>query len=262
MREQTMAAEPHVTDQLAEYALGVLPEDEAVAVIEHLAVCAGCRGELARHQQVVAALMLSAPPHSPARETRGRLMARIGGQKAAPPRRTSPLRALLDSRMPGWVGVALGSLVIVLAMLLLFHYPLSVPQQALQAPLYPLAQENAESNPYLVKLEATDRMPRARGALLIRTDGQHAILIVEGLEPFENQDYQLWLNRDNNPVSAGYFSVSDSGLTAIPLTMPDLVFTYFDMKLTLEPSGGSILPTGVPVMRGFLDLVELLRLFE
>ncbi len=256
-----MATEPHVTDQLAEYALGVLPEEEAVAVIEHLAVCAGCRGELAHHQQVVAALMLSAPSRSPALEARGRLMARIGRQKAAPTRRTTPLRALLDSRMPGWVGVALGSLVIVLATLLLFNSPAAAPQQIRQAPALS-QQATAEVNPYLVKLEATDRMPRARGALLIRTDGQHAILIVEGLEPFDNQDYQLWLNRDNNPVSAGYFSVSDSGLTAIPLTMPDLVFTYFDMKLTLEPSGGSMLPTGAPVMRGFLDLVELLRLFE
>jgi len=149
--------------------------------------------------------------------------------------------------------------VIVLAALLLFqNAPLAPPQ----APLHPVQQEAQQTNPYLIKLEATDRMPQARGAVLIRTDGQQAILIVNGLEPLENLDYQLWLMRDDAPVSAGYFTVSDSGLLAIPLTMPDVVFSYLDMKVTIEPAGGSRLPTGTPVMRGFMDLAELLRLFE
>ncbi len=261
MGEQEMVTDFHVRDQLAEYALGILPDEDAIAVIEHLAGCAECREELTGHQRVVAALTLAAPAALPSPEAGARLMARVSGPQTTPPRRVFSMRTLLDTRLPAWMGVVLAGLVMVLATLLLANNPASVPQSH-QTPLLTLQQDDTQTNPYLVKLEATERMPRARGAVLIRTDGQHAILIVEGLEPFENQAYQLWLNRDNDPVSAGYFSVSDSGLTAIPFTMPDLFFTYFDMKLTLEPSGGSLLPTGAPVMRGFLDLVELLRLFE
>jgi len=254
-----MATDLHVKDQIAEYVLGILADEEAITVIEHLAVCAECREELAGHQQVLATLMLSAPAAEPSPDAREGLMARIAGPKTARPRRTFSLGALLNSRLPAWAGLALGGLVIVLAALLLFQNAPLVPPQA---PLHPVQQEAQQTNPYLIKLEATDRMPQARGAVLIRTDGQQAILIVNGLEPLENLDYQLWLTRDDAPVSAGYFTVSDSGLLAIPLTMPDVVFSYLDMKVTIEPAGGSRLPTGTPVMRGFMDLAELLRLFE
>ena len=169
-----MATDLHVKDQIAEYALGILADEEAIAVIEHLAVCAECREELAGHQQVLATLMLSAPAAEPSPDAREGLMARIAGPKTARPRRTFSLGALLNSRLPAWAGLALGGLVIVLAALLLFQNAPLVPPQA---PLHPVQQEAQQTNPYLIKLEATDRMPQARGAVLIRTDGQQAILI-------------------------------------------------------------------------------------
>jgi anti-sigma-K factor RskA len=254
-----MSTDFHVKDLLPEYALGTIDDRDMVTVIEHLAECGECRDELAVHQRVVLALMLSAPEAVPAPDARERLMARIASSASVQPARIFSVRALFDRRLPGWAGVALVGAAVIL-IVALFVNNISLTRQIQQAPIYPVQQEASQANPYLVKLQATERMPQARGVLLIGMDGQQAILIVEGLEPFENLDYQLWLNRDSRSVSAGYFSVLDSGRMAVPLAIPDLFFNYLDMQVTIEPTGGSHMPTGATVMEGFLDLVERLNL--
>jgi hypothetical protein len=53
-------------DQLAEFALGVLPAERATDLERHLERCAGCRKETAELRQGVATVGLSLPPASPA----------------------------------------------------------------------------------------------------------------------------------------------------------------------------------------------------
>ncbi|GAB4575203.1 MAG: hypothetical protein Kow0077_25570 [Anaerolineae bacterium] len=256
-----MVKSEHVFDLLAGYVLGILSDAELVQVTEHLPACEQCRAELEAIEQTVHAILLSAPPATPPAASRARLMARI--QQHRETRQPSvPWWQRLFAPVPVRLGFALAGFALGLSLALIFTALNLQPQPQPVTATLPITAEQPAVNPYFVHLQATDLMPNAWGVLLISMDGQEAVLVVEGLEPLEGLDYQFWLRQDGQPINAGFFSVMDADRMAVPVSAPNSFLDYRDFALTIEPAGGSILPTGEQVLGGSLDIAELLDLLQ
>jgi anti-sigma-K factor RskA len=228
-----MSANKHVTEELAAYALGALDQDEAAGVSRHLADCALCRAELRAYETVVEVLPSAAPAASPSHEVKSRLMARIGGQRAAPAAvlsRRERLRRWGQRPTPAWqLGLVSVLLVIVVALFLLTG----------------LGGQDDFSQ---IALAATENAPGAAGILIISGDGEYGSLIVQRLPVLNpDQQYQLWLIDDGQRTSGGVFSVHH-GYAAIEIYAPRPLSSYQAFGITVEPAGGSPGPTGVKVL--------------
>jgi anti-sigma-K factor RskA len=215
----------HPRDQLAEYALGTLPEEERSEVRAHLLTCAECRLELVGHEQAVAQVALAAPQHTAPAQLKQRVLA-----NALP----------LKSERPSWGAVfqrpafAIASLALIAA--------LAVSNVLLWGQLQ--KQDQPAETP-AITLENTGKLPAGTAQLIISNDGLHATLIVEQLPALTvDQQYQFWLIRAGQPISAGIFSVNDEGYYALPITSDIQLASYEAFGVSIEPVGGSETPTG------------------
>ena len=76
------------------------------------------------------------------------------------------------------------------------------------------------------------------------------ILQVDGLKPLKAQDYQVWIVHDNHAWSDELLRVKD-GKVQVYYKAPDVKTIRF-IKVSVEPVGGSQLPTGPETL--FIDL--------
>lgn len=90
----------------------------------------------------------------------------------------------------------------------------------------------------------------SRGVLYVAPDHQHWYLTIEDLTPCsEGRAYQLWfVPADGEPVSAGIFDVSDG--VRVELSSNRMPKATRAVTVTLEPAGGSPVPTGPAVLHG------------
>jgi anti-sigma-K factor RskA len=82
----------------------------------------------------------------------------------------------------------------------------------------------------------------AVGTLTIGPEPQSAVLIAANLQPLDqNRVYQLWLIEGETPISAGTFTVDETGLGT--LTLASVPSQFDAIGVTIEPEGGSEQPT-------------------
>lgn len=100
----------------------------------------------------------------------------------------------------------------------------------------------------------TDEAPGLQGTFFHRD--QQGALVVHGLEPLPpEQSYQFWLVSDQgDQVPAGLFIVSaDQEPTWANLELPQDLPAYSLVGITIEPSGGSEIPTGPMLLESILE---------
>ncbi|WP_138430579.1 anti-sigma factor [Fodinibius saliphilus] len=105
----------------------------------------------------------------------------------------------------------------------------------------------------LVMMAGLEVNPSGYGKIIWNAERQQALLQVSNLPTVpEDKDYQLWLIKDNKPVSAGVFAVKDE---------KDKFFKIEEMAeateqsanafaVTMEPKGGVPQPTGDMYLMG------------
>lgn len=109
-----------------------------------------------------------------------------------------------------------------------------------------------QSRPYAQTLVAKGTGPgeQALGTFVTaRQSRPTAILAVYGLQPAPvGKVYQLWLDYDGQPHSAGTFNVDSMHYALLELPLPVGSPEYLTGSITVEPEGGSTHPTGPTVM--------------
>jgi len=237
---------PHAAEALlGAYALGALTEAEALQVEAHLAACEQCAARAAEFQQIAKGLLHLAPEVEPPAALRARLKAALD-QDAQPARRSNPA-----GRRLGWAG-ALAAVA-----LLALNSAQWVRNASLQAQLESLAaQERAgqtaqalRSYPssQVVELEAEG----IRGTLVYDPGFPLAVLYIWGLEdPGPRQAYQAWLiSADGTRTSGGLLELpEEQGFAWLVVRANRPLQDYSGFGLTLEPAGGSPLPTGPRIL--------------
>ena len=237
--------DPHPTDWLPAFALGILEPDEQSSVEAHLERCPACRAEAAALVEVTNLLALGVPLLVAPDALRQRVLDEAGRVPAAPGevdkghrwnRVGQALRRFLT--LPLWRPAAAGLILLLLISNLYFLYRL---RQLENQP--PVDQQT-------ILLGGTDAAPEAGGVLLIREGEPIGTLVVNGLPPLgPEQQYQLWLVRDETRVSGAVFSVVEQGFTSVTVSAPDALPVYTRFGITIEPAGGSPGPTGDGVLR-------------
>jgi len=100
-------------------------------------------------------------------------------------------------------------------------------------------------------LANTNNAPQALGTLVVGQSGDYGSLVVDHLQTLDNaHQYQVWLNRDGERISAGTFSVNHEGYASLELKAPIPLILYDTIGITVEPTGGSPGPTGIKVLGG------------
>jgi anti-sigma-K factor RskA len=204
------------------WTLGALDEGEAAAYEEHLRTCAQCRDEVARLQVPVDAMALATEQLVPPPELKDRIMGAIEVDR--------PLRRRAPRRRRRW-----------------FLRPLPVAGLAAAALAVGVALGVIVSGESTRNVEAQVAMRGAHATVSIT--GDRAKLQVSGMRnPPAGHVYQVWLQRGKGapqPTDA-LFTVNTNGSGHVEV--PGSVKGVDTILVTSEPQGGSLQPTGKPVI--------------
>ena len=244
MDVENHVVENHVIDLLPAYVLEALTDEETSRVAEHLASCQSCQAEYHDLQMVADEIPLALVQTAPPARVKEQLMRSVHSRlvKTAP----SSLPTSLWQRLAGLFGPrlpAFGMALIALLALgnLLLWRQLSLTNQQTNTPMRVFA------------LAGTNDSPQAIGTLIMDQNGHYGTLVVDHLAALDSgHQYQVWLNRDGERISAGLFSVNYEGYASLELHAPLPLIDYGTIGISVEPAGGSPGPTGAKVLGGDL----------
>ena len=201
-----MSEHPGTRDLLGPYVMGTLEPYEEREVEDHLQRCASC-GQEAQELRLVHERLadLAYSTEAPPEDLKARVVAGI-------PRREA------GRRVPIWVA-AVAAAFCVLAVLGVIITP-------------DLFGARASAN-----LSPTGRAPDAGGEVSIRGTGENMEMRLEawGLPPCKSEQYyELWLVEGHERVSAGSFTVGQSGRVDVRLNVPGFAGSYSKVGVTAE----------------------------
>lgn len=262
--------EANLEDLLPFYILGTLTADEIARVEAYLRTNSEARMWVDEMRPVAEALALSVEPMEPVPATKRNLLKRIRAEQASqelPARRfgfLERLRQLAASPSRMRLETLVVSISLFIALLSL-GWALSISREItrlrhevgdLQASvanqeqiiLY-LSNPNSRS----VVIAGTEHRPEARGNVIFAPEESVGGLLIKGLVPLESGlVYQLWLIEGETPQSAGTFNVDASGQAVVPLAAAKAIAEFDALGVSIEPTGGSLQPTGDIVLLGSL----------
>lgn len=219
-----MSEHPKTRDLLGPFVMGDLDPAEERAVEEHLENCASCRQEaeslsLAHDHLVEFAAASETPPQ--------RLKDRAVSGLPGPATRRS---------VPAWAAAAAAVLIVALG--LAYGPSLLGSQEVAAATLEPMGE-----------------VPDAGAEVNVRGAGENLEVSVDawGLPKCEREEYyELWFVEENGEhVSAGSFTVDESGDAELDLTAPQFATSYQRIGVTVERDKDPR-PSGVMMMGGEL----------
>ena len=252
------------------YLLGEIDEPQATLVETHLESCPSCRLLLEVDGETLAGLANSVPQRTAPAHVKDRLFGRIESEEES----TRPLERLVGqwstygeevlrslavhSGRLGLVGLAI-ALILGGAWFYDRLNQISPEQPATVLESDGLSSRNEallmSSSPgaSVNVLHGTGPGEAARGVLVASHTSHRALLLVVDLPALpRGMVYQIWLVKGSLVHSAGWFTVDSTGYGQTVI-IPVAPFWEFDAAgITIEPSGGSIDPTGVSVLSGEL----------
>jgi anti-sigma-K factor RskA len=231
-----MTTHDELMDNVAAYALGLLPASEAAAVAEHLKTCEQCREEYRLLRPAVTAVAYSAeactdgssgPVAGPL--LKARIMKRVRAEASA-------------SRSRVWPAYAVAAACLAVAIVT------SVADVSLTARLAGERAQRIAQTQTIADLTAPDsqRHPFTGGEVL--THGERLYLAMHGLPPPPpGHVYQAWTlgKGAKNVAPSETFSPGSDGVAVVPL--PEAAKTIAAVAVSVEPEGGSKQPTTKPI---------------
>ncbi len=208
----------------APFVLGALEPDDARAFADHMASCAVCRDEVAALTPVIDALPSSAPRY----EVSGALRRRVMQQVRAEPRASTAR----PHRKRSWS---------------LRSAP--APRRRAIAAALGLALALVAIATAVLGSGSRSRVIQASvGRAQLRIAGSHGELIVDRLEPAPpGRVYELWLQRGTRaPAPSTLFAVTSRDTADVGV--PGQLAGITRLLVTVEPAGGSRVPTTRPVI--------------
>jgi anti-sigma-K factor RskA len=254
---------------LAAQALDALDASEAQTLRAHLESCAECRGELAELRDAGALLAYAAEPSAPGDDVRRRIMREI----QSPPRSAAvqapvvvPLSRGLSAAWPNVLrlAAAIAFVALLLGIVVLWRRDvasrrviaelarqLNRQQRESQLERDELARQ-AEALALLnspdakkIGLSGTTTAQAARATFVYDEKSRSGILLIEGLPAAPaDKAYEVWfIPKGLAPIPGRTFTVNPNGRALISDTVPAAAGAGAVFAVTLEPKGGSTVPT-------------------
>ena len=222
------------------YALGALDDDERRELEGYLAAHPELQAEVDDLNSVVDLLALAPPEYEPPPALRRNLLREIGGGQEDPTLTGAAPHTSGSRRLFGPAVLAAAAAVVAVVGLFVWNASLREENEDLRGDL-----ESRQTYELQGSVEAQD----VRGEVIPVGNGQ-AVLMAEDLPPApEGQVYETWLLHGSVPEPAGTFHSQDGEAATLiegSLEGADAV------AVTLEPSGGSSMPTSEPLLTASL----------
>ncbi len=233
-----MTEEEHPLDYLPELALGVLAEDDAPRIREHLETCASCRDEYETMVRAARLLPFAMEELEPGPEVRAGLMDRI----ASEPRLLRPKRGWPRWQQLTAIAAAAAVLVVVggFAGAFLTGSDNSLTEEnGLQRTLVEaVAEGNARRE--------TAEQDGATTALVYAPGSSSAFAWVQNLPTLpDGKAYQAWFIESGTARPSDVFSTSEGGVW---VSSPGDISHFGAFALTIEDKGGATQPSQTPFM--------------
>lgn len=248
---------PHeMLDDVAVYALGVLPAAQAAAVRAHLATCAACAREYDELKSTAAAIGVSAETSSDAAQSpsallKPRIMAQVRSTAA------SAARPAPGGRIPAWPAYLVAAACIAIA-IVSSMWNVALTGQVRQAQ-QELARASARSDALartlddqrttLSDLLGSDAKRYVQNNGEVVTRGSRAYIAMHDLpQPPHGKVYQAWtLPKGATKMVPSLTFVPDANGVAVVALPPDARATAA-VAVSVEPEGGSKQPTSKPIL--------------
>lgn len=231
-----MMSHDELLDNVAAYALGLLPPAEAAAMAKHLETCERCREEYRFLRPAVTAVAYSAEADASAGAAvvspllKARVMKRIRAESA---RRSQP-------RV--WPAYAVAAACLAIAIVT------GLADLSLNARLNHDRAQAAAQAQTIADLAAPDaqRHPFAGGEVL--THGDRLYLAMHGLPaPPRGRVYQAWTLAKGAKSVAPSVTFTPAGGGIAVVRLPEAATTIAAVAVSVEPEGGSKQPTTTPI---------------
>lgn len=103
------------------------------------------------------------------------------------------------------------------------------------------------------QLVAANEGSQASGEMYMYPGNREAVVLFRDLPALEpGRVYQFWLANESGQVAAGTLQAGEDGLARLHVTAPREVNAFNQVMLTIEPAGGSKVPSDEVVLEGFL----------
>lgn len=233
-------------DNIAPYALGVLPPAQAQAVEAHLQSCERCRDEYRSLRPAVTAVAYSAEACTDATTgavvasplLKSRIMKRVRAEAASQP---SGRAAASQPPRQAWPAYALAAACLALAIVTGFT------AMSLNRRLNRDLAETAAQTQTIADLTAPGAQRHLFAGGEVVTNGDRIYIAMRDLpEPPPGRVYQAWtLARGAKTVAPSRTFMPRSGTTVVPL--PEAAGRTGAVAVSVEPTGGSLQPTTKPI---------------
>ncbi len=258
-----------VEDLLAGYALDILDEEDRERVAAAVAASPELQSSLAESEDTVGRLGQAVPRHQPPPSLRRSIMS-----KSRPESRTAepvPIRRFPHTFR--WFAAAAAILVVGLAIgniLLLdeiFDRGRSIDEMEERLAMVdevtaslgvgvdweqPLIWSDMVVTDDSAYTPVSSQQPLRQGLFCRTPDGKAGWIIIVNMPLEPDQVYQAWLQSEDGTdiFSVGTFVTDDSGRGFLPVISQKELHTLHSISLTIEPHGGSPLPTSPIVLVG------------
>ena len=235
-------ANTHPSGELAELALGVLEDWEAVPVREHLATCAVCRSEYEEMESAAALLPFGTEEATPPEHLRESILEAV----AADPRQIRGAPTVIRRRPVFWWAAAAASALVVAAVSAFVGYAAN-------------AADSNDRAEVVVRAAARGDLELARAAdgtatvTFVHAPGEtQGFIWVENLPPLpEGKAYQAWFTPDLASFEPSAVFTAASGGAWLSAREP--IEGFVAMGLTIEDAGGASTPSGAPFVVVMLE---------
>jgi anti-sigma-K factor RskA len=239
--ERGGAGHEELRDELAAYALGALPPEEAAQLERHLADCESCRDRLRWLRPAVDMLGASVEQLTPPSELRKRLMETVRSEAAPSPQPETVATGarLRGRRWAGWGGALLRPATAFVSVLLIVTGVVAG---------YALRGDDGDPTTTIAAQAASPEFDVS--AELVRQGDNGALHVQEMPAISRDKVYEVWVQRGDAVEPASTFVLNRDGtaVAAVPgLDDADAVL------VTREPYGGSEQPTTRPVLQASLN---------
>lgn len=238
----------------AALSVGSLDQSDDAALQQHLGACADCRRLAAEYMAAASSLPLALEPMRPSRDLRTRLMKAVYAEAAATQAQTAagtrPAAPALSWWRRLWMGVPSGRGFTLLggaaaAAVIAVSSWAVVSRQGTPAP--------APAHSVAVAITAMPLAAQAHGQLVLDRANHQAVLTVTGLPgptgvSGGDSVYEVWLLPTSGPPVPGAFLTKAPDGTWDAVIRGDMA-GYASIAATVEPAGGSSVPTGPEVLQ-------------
>jgi anti-sigma-K factor RskA len=234
-------------DLLPAYVLGILDEEEQLTAESALAESSGLQNEYRHLQESSDLIIATVPLVDPPDNLRTRIEHSIEGAAAdrepVPITRNARFRAI--SAVAAVLVLLLGGVIAALiGQVRERDDQIDTLQASMARPATDFTQPLVWST-----INQPESGPPVRGYFCRTEDGSVGWIIVEGMHMEDNHVFQLWLVDDDRVVNGGMFATDEEGRGFGVVRVGVPVHTFSQIWITIEPPGGSPLPTKDPDLK-------------